>query len=59
VIRYHRLPAPVVWIEHHLPIATDGSTETFELSRTEKITLSFAYTYGQQPPEDEYLGPMS
>jgi hypothetical protein len=33
--------------------------DAFELSKTEKITLSFAYTYGQQPPEDEYLGPMS
>lgn len=31
----------------------------FELSKTEKITLSFAYTYGQQPPEDAYLGPMT
>jgi hypothetical protein len=32
VIRYHRLSAPVVWIEHHPPIATDGSTETFDLA---------------------------
>ncbi len=31
VIRYHRLPAPVVWIEHHPPITTDGDTETFGL----------------------------
>ena len=31
VIRYHRLPTPVVWIEHHPPIATDGDTETFDL----------------------------
>jgi hypothetical protein len=31
VIRYHRLPAPVVWIEHHPPITTDGDTETFDL----------------------------
>ena len=31
VIRYHRLPTPVVWIEHHPPVATDGSTETFGL----------------------------
>ena len=31
VIRYHRLPAPVVWIEHHPPIATDGDAETFAL----------------------------
>jgi hypothetical protein len=31
VIRYHRLPTPVVWIEHHPPIATDGTTETFDL----------------------------
>ena len=27
VIRYHRLPTPVVWIEHHPPLATDGDTE--------------------------------
>jgi hypothetical protein len=31
VIRYHRLPTPVVWIEHHPPITTDGDTETFDL----------------------------
>ena len=31
VIRYHRLPAPVVWIEHHPPITTDSFTETFDL----------------------------
>jgi hypothetical protein len=31
VIRYHRLPTPVVWVEHHPPITTDGSTETFDL----------------------------
>ncbi len=31
VIRYHRLPTPIVWIEHHPPISTDGSTETFDL----------------------------
>ena len=31
VIRYHRLPAPVVWIEHHPPLSTDGDTETFDL----------------------------
>ena len=31
VIRYHRLPAPVVWIEHHPPITTDGFAETFDL----------------------------
>ncbi len=31
VIRYHRLPTPIVWIEHHPPIATDGDTETFDL----------------------------
>jgi hypothetical protein len=31
VIRYHRLSAPVVWIEHHPPETTDGSTETFAL----------------------------
>ncbi|HEX2183705.1 MAG TPA: hypothetical protein VHH10_15595 [Rubrobacteraceae bacterium] len=26
--------------------------DAFELSRTEKITLSFAFAYGQKPPED-------
>jgi hypothetical protein len=31
VIRYHRLPTPVVWIEHHPPITTGGHTETFDL----------------------------
>jgi hypothetical protein len=31
VIRYHRLPTPIVWIEHHPPISTDGDTETFDL----------------------------
>jgi hypothetical protein len=31
VIRYHRLPTPVVWIEHHPPTATGGFTETFDL----------------------------
>jgi hypothetical protein len=31
VIRYHRLPAPVVWIVHHPPGTTGGATETFEL----------------------------
>jgi hypothetical protein len=31
VIRYHRLSAPVVWVEHHPPETTDGSTETFDL----------------------------
>src|SRR5918994_6561494 len=31
VIRYHRLPAPVVWIEHHPPESTDGTAETFDL----------------------------
>jgi hypothetical protein len=31
VIRYHRLARPVVWVEHHPPITTDGDTETFDL----------------------------
>jgi hypothetical protein len=30
VIRYHRLPTPIVWIEHHPPLSTDGDTETFD-----------------------------
>src|SRR3712207_7779485 len=31
VIRYYRLPALVVWIGHHPPLSTDGSTPTFDL----------------------------
>jgi hypothetical protein len=31
VIRYHRLSAPVVCIEHHPPETTDRSTETFDV----------------------------
>jgi hypothetical protein len=31
VIHYHALSSPVVWIEHHPPETTDGSTETFDL----------------------------
>jgi ABC-type microcin C transport system permease subunit YejE len=31
VIRYHKLPTPLVWIEHYPPEATDGHSETFEL----------------------------
>ena len=31
MIRYHRLPTPVVWIEHHPPFVTDSDTETFDL----------------------------
>jgi len=31
VIRYYRLPAPIVWIEYHPPETTDGYTETFDL----------------------------
>lgn len=31
VIRYHRLPTPIVWIEHYPTEATDGRAETFEL----------------------------
>jgi hypothetical protein len=31
VIRYHRLPTPIVWVEHHPPITTDEDTETFDL----------------------------
>ena len=33
--------------------------DAFELSKTERITLSFAYTYGQQPPEDAYPSPVA
>jgi hypothetical protein len=31
VIHYDALTPPVVWIEHHPPETTDGSTETFDL----------------------------
>ena len=31
VIRHHRVRPPVVWIEHHPPETTEGSTETFDL----------------------------
>jgi hypothetical protein len=31
VIRYYRLPTPLVWIEHYPPDVTDGHSETFEL----------------------------
>jgi hypothetical protein len=47
VIRYHRLPTPIVWIEHHPPIATDGDTETFDL-----VTFS-GYEVRERGP---YLG---
>ena len=47
VIRYHRLPAPLVWIEHQPPITTDGFTETFDL-----VTFS-SYEVSDRGP---YLG---
>lgn len=31
VIRYHRLPTPLIWIEHYPPQSTDGHLEWFEL----------------------------
>jgi hypothetical protein len=31
VIRAHRLPTPLVWIEHYPPESTDWETETFGL----------------------------
>jgi hypothetical protein len=31
VIRYNEFASPPVWIEHYLPEATDGTSETFEL----------------------------
>jgi hypothetical protein len=31
VIYSHALTPPLVWIEHHPPETTDGSTETFDL----------------------------
>ncbi len=47
VIRYHRLPAPVVWIERHPPETTEGTTETFDL-----VTFS-SYEVRESGP---YLG---
>ncbi len=47
VIRHHRLPALVVWIEYHPPIATDGDAETFDL-----VTFS-SYEVRERGP---YLG---
>jgi hypothetical protein len=40
VIRYHRLPAPVVWIETHPPLFTDGDTEIFDLALPSPATRS-------------------
>ncbi len=31
VIEAHRLPTPLVWIEHHPPETTNGRTEAFEM----------------------------
>jgi hypothetical protein len=31
VVRYHKVPAPLVWIEHYPPETTYGRAETFEL----------------------------
>lgn len=31
MIRYFRLTPPVVWIEHHPSLSTEGDTETFDL----------------------------
>lgn len=31
VIETHRLPTPLVWIEHHPPETTNGHAETFEM----------------------------
>lgn len=47
VIRYHKLPTPVVWVEHQPPITTDGNTETFDL-----VTFS-SYEVRERGP---YLG---
>jgi hypothetical protein len=33
--------------------------DAFELSEGEKVTLSFAFAYGQRPPEDAYPGPLA
>ena len=46
-IRYHRLPTPIVWIEHHPPLSTAGDTETFDL-----VTFS-SYEVRERGP---YLG---
>ena len=47
VIRYDRLPTPVMWVGHQPPITTDGSTETFDL-----VTFS-SYEVRERGP---YLG---
>ncbi len=47
VIRYHALTPPLVWIEHHPPITTDGDTETFDL-----VTFS-SYEVKERAP---YMG---
>jgi hypothetical protein len=47
VIRYHSLTPPLVWIEHHPPLSTDGNTETFDL-----VTFS-SYGIRERGP---YLG---
>ena len=31
VIRYNKVPTPMVWIEHYPPETTDGRAESFEL----------------------------
>ena len=31
VIRYNKVPTPMVWIEHYPPETTNGRAETFEL----------------------------
>ena len=31
VIEAHRLPTPLIWIEHHPPETIDGRVETFEM----------------------------
>ena len=48
VVRYNKLPTPMVWIEHYPPECTDGRAETFEL------VIFSSYEVIEGPP---YLGP--
>jgi hypothetical protein len=47
MIHYHSLTPPLVWVEHHPPLSTDGDTETFDL-----VTFS-SYEVRERGP---YLG---
>jgi hypothetical protein len=50
VIRGHRLPTPLVWIEHYPPESTNRKTETFDL------VIFSSYEVAERAP---YLGESS